>query len=87
MQVVDAISKLDDMLDVRMVGIKKVPGGSVTDSFLVDGVAFKKTFAYAGFEQQQKVSGCLSCEFTHHVHFSIHVFFCRRNSQTPKFYA
>jgi len=36
------------------VGIKKVPGGSVTDSYLVHGVAFKKTFAYAGFEQQPK---------------------------------
>jgi T-complex protein 1 subunit eta len=31
-----------------------VPGGSVTDSMLVQGVAFKKTFAYAGFEQQPK---------------------------------
>lgn len=52
--VVDAISALDEMLDIKMVGVKKVPGGSVTDSFLVDGVAFKKTFSYAGFEQQQK---------------------------------
>ena len=30
------------------VGIKKIPGGSVTDSMLVEGVAFKKTFSYAG---------------------------------------
>mmetsp|Transcript_33527 Transcript_33527/g.41126 ORF Transcript_33527/g.41126 Transcript_33527/m.41126 type:complete len:387 (-) Transcript_33527:151-1311(-) len=37
-----------------MIGIKKVTGGSVTDSFLVKGVAFKKTFSYAGFEQQPK---------------------------------
>ncbi|CAM9149761.1 unnamed protein product, partial [Sphacelaria rigidula] len=36
------------------VGVKKVGGGSVTDSFLVTGVAFKKTFSYAGFEQQPK---------------------------------
>jgi T-complex protein 1 subunit eta len=28
-----------------------VTGGSITDSFMVDGVAFKKTFSYAGFEQ------------------------------------
>merc|ERR1712216_929418 len=34
--------------------MKKVSGGSVTDSVLVDGVAFKKTFSYAGFEQQPK---------------------------------
>ena len=29
-------------------------GGSVTDSQLIQGVAFKKTFSYAGFEQQPK---------------------------------
>lgn len=51
---VDAIMALDDSLDLKMVGIKKVPGGSVTDSFLVEGVCFKKTFSYAGFEQQPK---------------------------------
>ena len=28
-----------------------VTGGSINDSFLVNGVAFKKTFSYAGFEQ------------------------------------
>eukprot|EP00983_Pelagomonas_calceolata_P082581 1155966-Pelagomonas_calceolata.AAC.3 len=37
-----------------MIGIKKVTGGGLRDSFLVDGVAFKKTFSYAGFEQQPK---------------------------------
>lgn len=26
----------------------------MTDSFLVNGVCFKKTFSYAGFEQQPK---------------------------------
>ena len=54
--VVDAISMLDsDLLDLNMVGVKKVPGGSVTQSFLVPGVAFKKTFSYAGFEQMRGV--------------------------------
>lgn len=54
--VVQAIKLLDPKrgLDLDMVGIKKVTGGSVTDSFLVEGVAFKKTFSYAGFEQQPK---------------------------------
>lgn len=53
--VVDAISMLDpDSLDLSLVGVKKVPGGSVTQSFLVPGVAFKKTFSYAGFEQMTK---------------------------------
>jgi T-complex protein 1 subunit eta len=32
----------------------QVAGGSVTESFLVKGVAFKRTFSYAGFEQQPK---------------------------------
>ena len=32
----------------------QVPGGTMRDSFLVKGVAFKKTFSYAGFEQQRK---------------------------------
>lgn len=29
-------------------------GGSIKDSILVNGVAFQKTFSYAGFEQQPK---------------------------------
>ena len=53
--VVGAIEKLDQQqLSKEMIGIKHVMGGSVTDSLLVDGVAFKKTFSYAGFEQQPK---------------------------------
>ena len=47
--VVDAVLKLDRDLEMSMIGIKHVKGGSVTNSFLVDGVAFKKTFSYAGF--------------------------------------
>lgn len=52
--IVDAVMRLDADLDKSMIGIKHVKGGSVTNSFLVDGVAFKKTFSYAGFEQQPK---------------------------------
>lgn len=53
--VVDAVSVLDpSTLDLRMIGTKKVQGGGLRDSFLVDGVAFKKTFSYAGFEMQPK---------------------------------
>merc|ERR1719440_48183 len=51
---VDAISMLGSDLSVSGVGIKKVTGGSLTDTMLIDGVAFKKTFSYAGFEQQPK---------------------------------
>lgn len=52
--VTDAVLTLDDDLDLSMIGIKKVQGGSASDSQLVRGVAFKKTFSYAGFEQQPK---------------------------------
>lgn len=53
--VVQAVEKLDTtLLDKDLIGLKMVTGGSVTDSFLVSGVAFKKTFSYAGFEQQPK---------------------------------
>lgn len=53
--VVNAVLCLDqDDLDENLIGTKKVPGGGMQDSLLVRGVAFKKTFAYAGFEQQPK---------------------------------
>ncbi|KAJ5276074.1 hypothetical protein N7524_002227 [Penicillium chrysogenum] len=53
--VVDAVLSLDqDDLNERLIGVKKVTGGGLQDSLFVDGVAFKKTFSYAGFEQQPK---------------------------------
>lgn len=52
--VVDAVERISDTLDKTDIGIKKITGGSVTDSFLVEGVCFKKSFSYAGFEQQPK---------------------------------
>ena len=53
--VVDAILCLDqDDLDESLIGVKKIAGGGLQDSLLVKGVAFKKTFTYAGAEQQPK---------------------------------
>jgi len=52
--VVDAVMMLDDLLPLNMIGIKKVQGGAMEDSRLIAGVAFKKTFSYAGFEMQPK---------------------------------
>lgn len=52
--VVDAVLYLDEDLQKTDIGIKKITGGSVTDSFMVHGVCFRKTFSYAGFEQQPK---------------------------------
>jgi len=56
--IVDVVKALDkagglDELN-SLVAIKKIPGGDVRQSFLVKGVAFKKTFSYAGFEQMTK---------------------------------
>lgn len=53
--VVDAVLALDeDDMPVKYVGIKKETGAGMDDSIFVQGVAFKKTFSYAGFEQQPK---------------------------------
>ncbi|KAF5323585.1 hypothetical protein D9611_005557 [Ephemerocybe angulata] len=53
--VVEAIECLDpEDLDESLIGVKKVAGGGLQDSLLVQGVAFKKTFTYAGAEQQPK---------------------------------
>lgn len=53
--VVDAVLHLDqEILNENMIGVKKVVGGAMQDSLFVDGVAFKKCFSYAGFEQQPK---------------------------------
>lgn len=53
--VVNAVLSLDQKdLNERLIGIKKIPGGALQDSLFVNGVAFKKTFSYAGFEQQPK---------------------------------
>ena len=54
--VVNAVAALDQIeLNEKLIGMKKVPGGGLCDSLFVDGVAFKKTFSYAGFEQQPKL--------------------------------
>ena len=53
--VVDAVLSLDqDQLDESLIGVKKIPGGGMQDSLLISGVSFKKTFTYAGAEQQPK---------------------------------
>eukprot|EP00934_Nitzschia_sp_Nitz4_P001794 Nitzschia sp. Nitz4//scaffold13_size275219//37152//39016//NITZ4_000843-RA/size275219-augustus-gene-0.250-mRNA-1//-1//CDS//3329535921//1794//frame0 len=56
--VVQAVTQLDQhgALDQIMdwVAVKQIPGGDVRQSFLVQGVAFRKTFSYAGFEQMTK---------------------------------
>lgn len=52
--VVDAVMMLDELLPLSMIGMKKIAGGALEESLLVDGVAFKKAFSYAGFEMQPK---------------------------------
>lgn len=54
--VVEAVQCLDqDDLDESLIGVKKIPGGGIQDTLLIKGVAFKKTFTYAGAEQQPKL--------------------------------
>ena len=38
----------------EMIGIKEVIWGAAEDSFLVEGVAFKKTYVYAGYDLMPK---------------------------------
>jgi T-complex protein 1 subunit eta len=52
--VVDAVLSTSEGVNTAGIGMKKVQGGSLQDSLLVEGVAFKKTFSYAGFEQMTK---------------------------------
>ncbi|KAL1774888.1 T-complex protein 1 subunit eta [Sigmodon hispidus] len=52
--VVDAVMMLDELLQLKMIGIKKVQGRALEESQLVARVAFKKTFSYPGFEMQPK---------------------------------
>lgn len=52
--IVDAVHMIGPDLNKKDIGIKKITGGSVTDTLLVQGVCFRKTFSYAGFEQQPK---------------------------------
>ncbi|KAH0794136.1 T-complex protein 1 subunit eta [Histomonas meleagridis] len=52
--IVDAVESLDSNLRIEDLGVKMVKGGGIEDSFFVPGVAFKRTFFYAGFDQQPK---------------------------------
>ena len=68
--VVDAVMSLDqEDLDESLIGVKRISGGGMQvrsrvqmltnvyvfqDSMLIQGVSFKKTFTYAGAEQQPK---------------------------------
>merc|ERR1719199_277415 len=52
--VVDAVLSLDERLSVFLHGGVNSRRGALQESMLVNGVAFKKTFSYAGFEQMTK---------------------------------
>ncbi|KAL0490638.1 TCP-1 chaperonin, eta subunit [Acrasis kona] len=51
--IVQAVNKLKHS-DQDCIQILPIQGGSFSDSYLIDGIVFKRTFSYAGFEQQQK---------------------------------
>jgi len=53
--VVDAVLAIEaSNNELGMIGMKKVQGGALQESMMVEGVAFKKCFSYAGFEQMTK---------------------------------
>ena len=57
--VVDAVLSLDENApNLEMIGMKKVQGGALQESVLVESVAFKKCFSYAGFEQSAHAPPC-----------------------------
>ena len=52
---VNAVTSLDqEKLDESLIGVNRIPGGGMQDSLWIQGVSFKKTFTYAGAEQQPK---------------------------------
>jgi len=53
---VQYLHECDALEDIsNLISIKKIPGGDVRQSFMLQGgIAFKKTFSYAGFEQMSK---------------------------------
>lgn len=46
------LENMDNLM--QSIAMKKIPGGDVRQSCLVHGVAFQKTFSYAGFDQMTK---------------------------------
>ena len=50
----------NNVVDINLIDIKKVVGGSITDTMFISGVAFPKCFSYAGFERAPKQfdNGC-----------------------------
>jgi len=51
---VEAVMQLDDLMPLDMIGIKKVQGGALEDSFLVAGVAFKRLSPMLGLRCNQR---------------------------------
>merc|ERR1719231_255633 len=53
--VVDAVLAIEaSNNELGMIGMKKVQGGALQEFMMVEGVAFRKCFSYAGFEQMTK---------------------------------
>jgi T-complex protein 1 subunit eta len=48
-------SKLVKNFNSKSIHILSIPGGSLSESILIDGIVFPQTFSYAGYEQQSKL--------------------------------
>jgi hypothetical protein len=53
--VVDAVSMLDELLPLNMIGIKKIQGGSLEDSVLVT----IRPFSFKKFDEMNNISDIL----------------------------
>lgn len=53
--IVNDKDKLEELKDKDLIGIKHITGGSTTDSFLFDGVVFKKISHMSFLNNNQKI--------------------------------
>eukprot|EP01080_Neovahlkampfia_damariscottae_P011896 gene11896-5302_t len=51
--ILESIEKVKEF-NLNTINILSIPGGSLDESFLINGIVFPQTFYYAGYEQQLK---------------------------------
>ncbi|EFC43404.1 predicted protein [Naegleria gruberi] len=47
-------SQIGDAFSIENIQFCPIPGSSIQDSFVIEGICFRRPFYYAGYEQQQK---------------------------------
>jgi T-complex protein 1 subunit eta len=54
MKGMEMVTSVGNEFDLNSIRILTIPGASLLDSYIIDGIVFKQTFSYAGYEQQSK---------------------------------